>query len=410
MLDKNYIPQKPFPEFKWRWATYAPTESINDPVVLLGVLFRMEKLEGKCKFNSKAFTDELLGLSNDIKDSIGVNLADRGGERNIMRNSGQYWKALNLIPSDEVKGGNIRLTDFGRKVARHEISQTEFSATTIMTLCLPNPYIENKDIIDKWKQNGILLYPLKLILSICQRLGYMTSFELRKIVIPLSCNPSCKLEDYVNFVSWYREGKLDISGWPDCCPMANDRRMAREFLLFLSNYGYLIQEEGNNDAAKFRFNEALSDEISFLLKDATAPSIKDSLLLLNGSDVVSDVERKRVQTSRYRPNQAKFRKNVLAACQRCVITNVTLPEVLEAAHIKPYKYHGEDTIANGFAMRLDIHMLFDTGHLRIDEEGNIDLSGRARLDYGALIPPRIVIPDFINRKFLKWRWENYNGM
>lgn len=68
------------------------------------------------------------------------------------------------------------------------------------------------------------------------------------------------------------------------------------------------------------------------------------------------------------------------------------------------------TIANGFAMCLDVHMLFDTGHLRISPDGVVSLSGRVRLDYGALIPPKIVIPDFINREFLMWRWENYNGM
>ena len=90
--------------------------------------------------------------------------------------------------------------------------------------------------------------------------------------------------------------------------------------------------------------------------------------------------------------------------------NVTMPEVLEAAHIKPFKYKGEDTVANGFAMRNDIHILFDTGHLRISDQGDVKLSSRARMDYGALIPPRIVIPDFTNKAFLKWRWENYNGL
>ena len=72
-----------------------------------------------------------------------------------------------------------------------------------------------------------------------------------------------------------------------------------------------------------------------------------------------------------------------------------MPEVLEAAHIKPYKYHGEDSASNGFAMRLDIHMLFDTGHLRISPTGEVFLSNRARMDYGALIPPSIIIPEFI---------------
>ena len=87
-----------------------------------------------------------------------------------------------------------------------------------------------------------------------------------------------------------------------------------------------------------------------------------------------------------------------------------MPEILEAAHIKPFKYNGEDTVANGFAMRTDIHTLFDTGHLRISVEGLVELSARARMDYGAVIPPQIMIPDFTNREFLKWRWDNYNGL
>ena len=131
---------------------------------------------------------------------------------------------------------------------------------------------------------------------------------------------------------------------------------------------------------------------------------------IRASEVISEVERKRIQTRAARPNQAVFRKDVLKACERCVITNVMMPEILEAAHIKPFKYNGEDTIANGFAMRVDIHTLFDAGHLRISPEGDIELSNRARLDYGASIPPRIVIPPFTNREFLRWRWENYNGL
>jgi hypothetical protein len=61
-------------------------------------------------------------------------------------------------------------------------------------------------------------------------------------------------------------------------------------------------------------------------------------------------------------------------------------------------------------MKIDIQTLFDTGHLRISEDGIVELSSRARMDYGASIPPRIVIPDFTNREFLRWRWDNYNGM
>ena len=59
---------------------------------------------------------------------------------------------------------------------------------------------------------------------------------------------------------------------------------------------------------------------------------------------------------------------------------------------------------------IHIHTLFDTGHLRISPEGVIELSSRARMDYGASIPPRIVVPDFTNKDFLRWRYENYNGI
>ena len=90
MLQKDFIPTKPFPDFKWKWASLQCTERLNDPVVLLGVLFRMRKLEllnRDLKYSSQEFAQEMLDLSNDLSDSIKVNLGGRVGERNIIRNS-----------------------------------------------------------------------------------------------------------------------------------------------------------------------------------------------------------------------------------------------------------------------------------------------------------------------------------
>ena len=269
----------------------------------------------------------------------------------------------------------------------------------------------------RWESNGIVLYPLRIIMGIILRLndfneGYLTTDELTKIVIPLSAYRAT-IEDYVNFIRWYRAEEIVISDWPNCCPAANDFRIAREYLLFLSNYGYIERREGRTrEDEQYRFNPALANEIREMLATPISDvSLQQVLEQIRSTDLISEVERKRMQAFRQnRPNQARFRHDVIAACQRCIITNVTMPEVLEAAHIKPFKYKGEDTVANGFAMRTDIHTLFDTGHLRISENGIIELSNRARLDYGASIPPRIVIPDFTNRDFLRWRWENYNGM
>lgn len=162
-----------------------------------------------------------------------------------------------------------------------------------------------------------------------------------------------------------------------------------------------------NENERYSINGDLIDEIIDITTNKLSnASLIETAQIVRATSVTSEIERKRLSG---RPRQAQFRREVLSHCKRCVITNVCMPEVLEAAHIKPYKYNGADTIANGFAMRTDIHLLFDTGHLRISERGDVELSQTARLDYGALIPPRIVVPDFTDRDNLRWRWENYNG-
>jgi len=417
MFEKDFIPQKPFPGFKWKWACLQCTEGLNDPVVLLGVLFRMRKLEGRgLKYSSPEFASELIELSNDVSDSVGVDLARRTGERNLIRNSGQYWRAVGLIPPGD-RRGEIKLTEFGRRVADHEISQTEFSAITVQTFKLPNAQIQSKEECAQWESNSLIIYPLRILLSVIYELhkvgeGYITTEELTKIIIPLS-GVHATIADYVNFIRWYRAGEITTTRWPNCCDRDNDFRIAREFLLFLSNYGYVNYIEGKTrEDEQYRFNSLIEAEIDAILgTPITDASLQSVVEQFRHTDIASEVERKRIQGYRTsRPNQARFRHDVLDACQRCVITNVTMPEVLEAAHIKPYKYKGEDTVANGFAMRTDIHILFDSGHLRISEDGIVELSNRARMDYGATIPPRIVIPEFINRDFIRWRWDNYNGI
>jgi hypothetical protein len=418
MFTKTYIPKLPFPDFKWKWASLQCTESLNDPVILLGVLFRMRKLEEKgLKYSSSEFAHELEDLSNDVKDSIGVNLAGRTGERNLIRNSGQYWRAVGLL-EDGDKSGFIHLTEFGRRVADREVTQTEFAAITIQTFKLPNIKIQSATECQLWLDNGLVIFPLRLILGIGKELyaqgeGFLTTEELIKIIIPLSSNPNVTIKDYLRFILWYRRDEITLIGWPNCCPRDNDARIAREYLLFLSNYGYLIKQEGQTRMSeRYVYNSLLDVEITNILAEKTSDqSLVQIITQIRANEIASEIERKRVEeNTRTRPNQAKFRREILQACERCIITNVKMPEVLEAAHIKPFKYHGEDTIANGFAMRMDIHLLFDSGHLRISENGEIDLSTRARMDYGATVPPRIVLPIFTNREFLKWRWDNYNGL
>lgn len=45
----------------------------------------------------------------------------------------------------------------------------------------------------------------------------------------------------------------------------------------------------------------------------------------------------------------------------------------------------------------------------IKDNGEVFLSEKARWSYDATIPPRIILPEYVDRENLRWRWDNYNG-
>ena len=92
----NIPPQIPFPEFKWRWAVTTPSESINSEDILFGVLKILVKHNGK-RHATQEFKDDLLKLQNDTNSSIDLAKIDREINKDIIENSGKYWKALGLL-------------------------------------------------------------------------------------------------------------------------------------------------------------------------------------------------------------------------------------------------------------------------------------------------------------------------
>lgn len=416
-LPLDFVPRLPFADFKWKWGCLQCTEGINDPIVLLGVLARMRKLEkmhAGLTYASDAFADELRSLASDIEGrEVGVDLARRTGSRNLIRNSGQYWKALGLIPNSS--HGKIALTEFGRRVADADVTQAEFAAITVSTFTLPNEAVQGPEECALWLKSGLRIRPLALLLEVMRALRSLgaepclTKDELTRIVIPLSGTAGVTPDDYARFIRAYRGFSLDVTSWPNCVPSANDHRIAREFLLFLSYYGYVLRTR-DNDEECFVYNELIDDEITLLLDRVEDVGFQAEVSRLKTLHVGAEVERKRVlRSQRSRPFQPRFRRDVLGDAPRCVISNVTMPEVLIAAHIVPFKYKGANDRTNGFCMRSDIHILYDTNNLRIFPDGRVELSTVARMAYGASIPPFIVIPSWIDRENLRWRCENYRG-
>lgn len=403
-------PILPFPSFKWRWASVAPTEGINDPKVFIGVLRALARNEGKAP-NSVELLDALAVVQDETNTDIDL---VRTQERNLIRNSGQYWKAFDLLAKSNP---SITLTPYGRALALGNITKAEFAATAIATLELPNKRIQQHEDVLLWEAHNIKIKPLELIIKILAFLkyinpaeGYITKLELIKIIIPLSPWHT-QVDDYADTILAYRKKILHIDAWPNCSPSANDHRIATEFLIFLNNYGYLSLSPNTNNWDNRYFLELKDDNVINAITETKLPADAFAASKIISTTGVADfIERQRTMREVLnRPRQSKFRKDILLISgSQCLITGTQLSAALEAAHIIPVKDNGSDAMNNGLCLRSDIHTLYDNGHMRIDTKGGVHLSILAKTDkvYKNL-PSEIQIPHYVNIKNIEWRW-NYN--
>jgi hypothetical protein len=86
-------------------------------------------------------------------------------------------------------------------------------------------------------------------------------------------------------------------------------------------------------------------------------------------DPTSEVDARTITTRSIaqRQGQPEFRRALLAAYSgRCAITGCPVPDVLEAAHIMPYRGAHTNVVENGLLLRADLHTLFDLFLLGVD--------------------------------------------
>ena len=110
------------------------------------------------------------------------------------------------------------------------------------------------------------------------------------------------------------------------------------------------------------------EELGFCLERSKAASESDTSDPYDPSnleDVRAIIERE----VRERLGQQGFRSAILGAYGgRCAISGCAVPDVLEAAHICPYRGPHTNSAANGILLRADLHALFDRGLVTIDAE------------------------------------------
>jgi HNH endonuclease len=409
------IPKKPFENYKWRWAEFTPSEGLNNPLRIMGILRALYEHQGQ-RYSVSDVYGKFASIERDTNKSLETTVSlVRDGARNLFRNSGRYWKALGLI-SNKV---TIDLTELGKQLATGALTENEFALATLNDFTLPNPFIENTDTLETWNQAGLSIKPLRLIATLLLDLysqygstqAYLTAEELQMLIIPLAGDDGTPTE-YLKAVLLYRNGQLDASTFPDCTPGSNDKRMAREFLLFFQNYGFCeVQNVGRNKTHRFLLLAFRVDELRELLQyNPTDTSIKELIRVIRKNPVILTAERKRTQTYRTdRPGQAAFRKAVINHSQStCLLTGERIPVVLEAAHIIPVEYKGADVVENGLCLREDIHTLFDGRHIRIEPTGKLHYSDMLLqgISYTTL-PAQVQLPDYISEEAINWRWQYY---
>lgn len=114
-----------------------------------------------------------------------------------------------------------------------------------------------------------------------------------------------------------------------------------------------------------------------------------------------------------RRGQPAFRKALLDAYgNACAITGCSVPAVLEAAHVLPYKGDHTNVVSNGLLLRADIHTLFDLGLITIQSERMV-VRVSPELDnaeYGKLDGSPLRLPkqnsQRVSQDALDWHWNH----
>lgn len=134
------------------------------------------------------------------------------------------------------------------------------------------------------------------------------------------------------------------------------------------NYGLAYVERYNPLTNTFTLHGPVSAEktnedfLSILPMDELSKEEKEAFRDADEGD-----QRKRVRADRIkREKQTEFRQSLLLAYEgSCAATGTDVPEVLQAAHIDPYRGKYSQRVTNGILLRSDIHLLYDSHLLTI---------------------------------------------
>jgi hypothetical protein len=125
-------------------------------------------------------------------------------------------------------------------------------------------------------------------------------------------------------------------------------------------------------------------------------------------DISSDTQ-KIVTTMSRGSSQSVLRNWLLKYQKSCLVTNESIPQLLEAAHIKEYnklKHLDNAHQNNAVLLRVDIHKLFDNGMMSFEDNGNI-LWCKSIQEHGVYSGyVKVIFPVFVSLDYVLWHRNN----
>ncbi|MHA8079088.1 McrB family protein [Aquirufa antheringensis] len=288
-MESTNPPIIPFQKFGWRWATTGISSKLNLPESLFAVLDGI-LINGNGEYNKtkefKSIIKKLCINKYEINDQELIKTLTREENqddgKNIIENSGNYWKHIGLI---DPSGQNASVTDLGKSFLKGFVSKDEFVTTLIETYSLPSPVYESSER-QQYINSKIKVHPFKIILDIFECFYrenidsdsiYLSESDLKKIVVPYSIQyKESDSSSLVKLILQFRKDPSFFSNWPNCYSHFGDDkgdRMINEYLFFLEAFDFLYSNTGIETVRSSSKKYFPTQNLIKLFKSASTSSI-----------------------------------------------------------------------------------------------------------------------------------------
>ena len=203
--------------------------------------------------------------------------------------------------------------------------------------------------------------------------------------------------------------KIDVDGSGENTKYNNVFSNPKEFYFPLKSVkDFVIHVERSLDLALMELGYDISSNMasSGVSEFETELDNEADSLDLTSKDE-NDARNKTLKSIVSRRGQKKFRNELVAVYKKCVVTECSLVQALEAAHIVGYNGDKTNHIQNGLLLRSDIHTLYDLGLISINPSTlKIEISSELHDTEYESYEGKILKGLIANKKALEYHYDN----